>query len=146
MKISQTTNLSKISNTNQTSINQNFDEILKSEIRYAKLENDMQDKIKAFKSSLSSLGAFGYLSSLNEQKIDEKIEQKRVYLEEVLGLNRNKTQDEKEQILALISDLLSEYKHKLQEQTKQNNTINEKQNELNKVATFTNIADLINKL
>lgn len=104
------------------------------------------DNVDEFRDQLTQLGSYAFLSVLNSQKIEEKIEQKRQELKEQLGLNKkNLSKSEAEGLEKILEEMLGDYKKELMARL-QNNSIVEKAQNLNaknNAANFT-LSDLIN--
>ncbi|MDL0089657.1 hypothetical protein [Campylobacter gastrosuis] len=119
----------------------NFDEILNANLNKKITSNEIEN----FKQELSKVGASGYLSKLNEDKIAQKLATKQAELEKILGLDdKNKDSLEKSRLSSLLKGFLGEYENSLNE--RENNTINERQNNLKRDGTFINLAELMSKI
>lgn len=103
--------------------------------------------VDKFKDELVKYGSYAFLNTLNAEKINEKIEQKREELKEILGLNDAKNiNDEKiSQLNQILEDMLNDYKKELNDRVK-NNAILEKAQNLNSKNNISklNLSDLIN--
>ncbi|MBE3606270.1 response regulator [Campylobacter sp. RM13119] len=92
-----------------------FDEILNSALKNKTSKNDLSQEVEDFKQRLSELGAYGYITQLNEDKIEQKIAQKRNELIETLGINDpNKSNDQRSELLKILEEMLSEYRKQIQ--------------------------------
>ncbi|MBE2983959.1 response regulator [Campylobacter sp. RM9344] len=92
-----------------------FDEILNSALENKTSKNDLSQEVEDFKQRLSELGAYGYITQLNEDKIEQKIAQKRNELIETLGINDpNKSNDQRSELLKVLEEMLSEYRKQIQ--------------------------------
>lgn len=103
--------------------------------------------VNKFKDELVKYGSYAFLNALNAEKINEKIEQKRAELKEILGLNdiENINDDKISQLNKILEDMLNDYKKELNERIK-NNAILEKAQNINSKHNISkiNLSDLIN--
>lgn len=108
-----------------------FEELLVQKLKTLKEDQKVQNEIEKFKQDLQDMGAYGVLSGLNEQKIADKIEQKRKELIEALQINSISDPVQKAQAISSIDEILSEYKRQLYALPRQNNRLAELTNNLN---------------
>ncbi|MBR8464810.1 response regulator [Campylobacter sp. faydin G-140] len=107
-----------------------FEHILNLSLDKAVASSSGTSDVEEFKQKLSELGAYGYLSQLNLDKIDEKIEQKKEELTELLGLNDpSKSTDERTELSKILEKLVADYRKELQSSLS-NNSLLEKQQKL----------------
>ena len=85
--------------------------------------------VEGFKRTLTELGAAGYLSQMNEQKIQEKLRAKKEELMEVLGLNTDMKKSLRDELEAVLDELLTKYEKELRASL-QSNSLLEKQQAL----------------
>ncbi|WP_169784046.1 response regulator [Campylobacter curvus] len=91
-----------------------FDEILNLSLKKVASESKISGSVEEFKRKLTELGAYGYLTQLNADKIEQKIQQKKKELTELLGLNdASKTDSQKVELAKVVDELLSEYRKEL---------------------------------
>ncbi|ASM35343.1 response regulator [Campylobacter sputorum subsp. bubulus] len=112
-----------------------------------KLSDDSKiGSVEEFRDKLTKYGSYAFLNILNAEKINEKIEQKRQELKELLGLNdtKNLSKDKIADLNKILEDSLDDYKKELLAKL-QNNAILEKAqniNSKNNLSNFT-LSDLI---
>ncbi|WP_052137597.1 hypothetical protein [Campylobacter sputorum] len=112
-----------------------------------KLSDDSKiGSVEEFRDRLTKYGSYAFLNILNAEKINEKIEQKRQELKELLGLNdtKNLSKDKIADLNKILEDSLDDYKKELLAKF-QNNAILEKAqniNSKNNLSNFT-LSDLI---
>lgn len=112
-----------------------------------KLSDDSKiGSVEEFRDKLTKYGSYAFLNILNAEKINEKIEQKRQELKELLGLNdtKNLSKDKIAYLNKILEDSLDDYKKELLAKL-QNNAILEKAqniNSKNNLSNFT-LSDLI---
>ena len=85
--------------------------------------------VEGFKRTLTELGAAGYLSQMNEQKIQEKLRAKKEELMEALGLNTDMKKSLRDEHEAVLDELLTKYEKELRASL-QSNSLLEKQQAL----------------
>ena len=85
--------------------------------------------VEGFKRTLTELGAAGYLSQMNEQKIQEKLRAKKEELMEALGLNTDMKKSLRDELEAVLDELLTKYEKELRASL-QSNSLLEKQQAL----------------
>ncbi|QKF61535.1 hypothetical protein [Campylobacter curvus] len=91
-----------------------FDEILNLSLKKVASESKISGSVEEFKRKLTELGAYGYLTQLNADKIEQKIQQKKKELTELLGLNdASKTDSQRAELAKVVDELLSEYRKEL---------------------------------
>ena len=91
-----------------------FDEILNLSLKKVASESKISGSVEEFKRKLTELGAYGYLTQLNADKIEQKIQQKKKELTELLGLNdASKTDSQRVELAKVVDELLSEYRKEL---------------------------------
>ncbi|MCD8213709.1 MAG: response regulator [Campylobacter sp.] len=94
--------------------NSSFDEILNLSLKKATNESKISNSVDEFRRKLTELGAYGYLTQLNADKIEQKIQQRKEELEELLGINDpSKTQTQKNELTKVMDTMLSEYRKEL---------------------------------
>ncbi|WP_169779478.1 response regulator [Campylobacter curvus] len=100
--------------TNGKNKSNSFDEILNLSLKKVASESKISGSVEEFKRKLTELGAYGYLTQLNADKIEQKIQQKKKELTELLGLNdASKTDSQKVELAKVVDELLSEYRKEL---------------------------------
>jgi hypothetical protein len=124
-----------------------FDEILNLALDKIASEAKISDKLEQFKKRLTEVGATGFISELNSNKIEEKIAQKKKELMELLGINDpTKTQDQKNELLKIMDKILSDYRKELNVALT-SQTLLEKQKNLSKNTNNTvNLNSVLNEL
>ena len=85
--------------------------------------------VEGFKKTLTELGAVGFLSQMNEQKIQEKLSIKKEELMEALGLNTDMKKSLRDELETVLDDLLTKYEKELRASL-QSNSLLEKQQAL----------------
>ena len=85
--------------------------------------------VEGFKKTLTQLGAAGFLSQMNEQKIQEKLSIKKEELMEALGLNTDMKKSLRDELETVLDDLLTKYEKELRASL-QSNSLLEKQQAL----------------
>ena len=85
--------------------------------------------VEGFKRTHTELGAAGYLSQMNEQKIQEKLRAKKEELMEALGLNTDMKKSLRDELEAVLDELLTKYEKELRASL-QSNSLLEKQQAL----------------
>ncbi|ASM38707.1 MAG: hypothetical protein SPI03_04840 [Campylobacter sputorum] len=98
-----------------------------------KLSDDSKiGSVEEFRDKLIKYGSYAFLNILNAEKINEKIEQKRQELKELLGLNdtKNLSKDKIADLNKILEDSLDDYKKELLAKF-QNNAILEKAQNIN---------------
>ena len=85
--------------------------------------------VEGFKKTLTQLGAAGFLSQMNEQKIQEKLRVKKEELMEALRLNTDMKKSLRDELEAVLDDLLTKYEKELRASL-QSNSLLEKQQAL----------------
>lgn len=100
--------------TNGKNKSNSFDEILNLSLKKVASESKISGSVEEFKRKLTELGAYGYLTQLNADKIEQKIQQKKKELTELLGLNdASKTDSQRAELAKVVDELLSEYRKEL---------------------------------
>ncbi|EJP74280.1 MULTISPECIES: hypothetical protein [Campylobacter] len=100
--------------TNGKNKSNSFDEILNLSLKKVASESKISGSVEEFKRKLTELGAYGYLTQLNADKIEQKIQQKKKELTELLGLNdASKTDSQRVELAKVVDELLSEYRKEL---------------------------------
>ncbi|MBN7288610.1 response regulator [Campylobacter curvus] len=100
--------------TNGKNKSNSFDEILNLSLKKVANESKISGGVEEFKRKLTELGAYGYLTQLNADKIEQKIQQKKKELTELLGLNdASKTDSQRAELAKVVDELLSEYRKEL---------------------------------
>ena len=85
--------------------------------------------VEGFKKTLTELGAAGFLSQMNEQKIQEKLSIKKEELMEALGLNTDMKKSLRDELETVLDELLTKYEKELRASL-QSNSLLEKQQAL----------------
>ena len=114
--------------------NDNFEKYLQEiNSNFNDLSNALDKDIEKFRRDLTQLGAAGFVSYLNQSKIEEKIADKKEELIKILGLDEEgiKTKNESEilELKAILEDLLAQFKRELLSSL-HNNSLLEKQQKL----------------
>ena len=77
------------------------------------VKTSKEPDVEGFKRTLTELGAAGFLSQMNEQKIQEKLRVKKEELMEALGLNTDMKKSLRDELEAVLDDLLTKYEKEL---------------------------------
>ncbi|MGP1533109.1 MAG: response regulator [Campylobacter sp.] len=93
------------------------------------VKTSKEPDVEGFKRTLTELGAAGFLSQMNEQKIQEKLRVKKEELMEALGLNTDMKKSLRDELEAVLDDLLIKYEKELRASL-QSNSLLEKQQAL----------------
>ena len=93
------------------------------------VKSSKEPDVEGFKRTLTELGAAGYLSQMNEQKIQEKLRAKKEELMEALGLNTDMKKSLRDELEAVLDELLTKYEKELRASL-QSNSLLEKQQAL----------------
>ncbi|WP_314070560.1 response regulator [Campylobacter showae] len=93
------------------------------------VKTSKEPDVEGFKRTLTELGAAGFLSQMNEQKIQEKLRVKKEELMEALGLNTDMKKSLRDELEAVLDDLLTKYEKELRASL-QSNSLLEKQQAL----------------
>ncbi len=93
------------------------------------VKTSKEPDVEGFKRTLTELGAAGFLSQMNEQKIQEKLRVKKEELMEALGLNTDMKKSLRDELEAVLDDLLNKYEKELRASL-QSNSLLEKQQAL----------------
>ena len=93
------------------------------------VKTSKEPDVEGFKRTLAELGAAGFLSQMNEQKIQEKLRVKKEELMEALGLNTDMKKSLRDELEAVLDDLLTKYEKELRASL-QSNSLLEKQQAL----------------
>lgn len=93
------------------------------------IKTSKEPDVEGFKRTLTGLGAAGFLSQMNEQKIQEKLRVKKEELMEALGLNTDMKKSLRDELEAVLDDLLTKYEKELRASL-QSNSLLEKQQAL----------------
>ena len=88
--------------------------------------------VEGFKKTLTELGAAGFLSQMNEQKIQEKLRAKKEELMEALGLNADMKQSLRSELEAVLDELLAKYEKELRASLQSNSLLEKQQSLQNK--------------
>ena len=88
--------------------------------------------VEGFKKTLTQLGAAGFLSQMNEQKIQEKLRVKKEELMEALGLNTDMKKSLRDELEAVLDDLLTKYEKELRASLQSNSLLEKQQSLQNK--------------
>lgn len=88
--------------------------------------------VEGFKKTLTQLGAAGFLSQMNEQKIQEKLRVKKEELMEALGLNTDMKKSLRDELETVLDDLLSKYEKELRASLQSNSLLEKQQSLQNK--------------
>ena len=95
------------------------------------VKTSKEPDVEGFKRTLTELGAAGYLSQMNEQKIQAKLRAKKEELMEALGLNTDMKKSLRDELEAVLDELLTKYEKELRASL-QSNSLLEKQQALHK--------------
>ena len=93
------------------------------------VKTSKEPDVDGFKRTLTELGAAGFLSQMNEQKIQEKLRVKKEELMEALGLNTDMKKSLRDELETVLDDLLTKYEKELRASL-QSNSLLEKQQAL----------------
>ena len=93
------------------------------------VKTSKEPDVEGFKRTLAELGAAGFLSQMNEQKIQEKLRVKKEELMEALGLNTDMKKSLRDELETVLDDLLTKYEKELRASL-QSNSLLEKQQAL----------------
>ena len=93
------------------------------------IKTSKEPDVEGFKRTLTELGAAGFLSQMNEQKIQEKLRVKKEELMEALGLNTDMKKSLRDELEVVLDDLLTKYEKELRASL-QSNSLLEKQQAL----------------
>ena len=93
------------------------------------VKTSKEPDVEGFKRTLTELGAAGFLSQMNEQKIQEKLRAKKEELMEALGLNTDMKKNLRDELEAVLDELLTKYEKELRASL-QSNSLLEKQQAL----------------
>ena len=93
------------------------------------VKTSKEPDVEGFKRTLTELGAAGFLSQMNEQKIQEKLRVKKEELMEALGLNTDMKKSLRDELEAVLDELLTKYEKELRASL-QSNSLLEKQQAL----------------
>ena len=88
--------------------------------------------VEGFKKTLTQLGAAGFLSQMNEQKIQEKLSIKKEELMEALGLNTDMKKSLRDELETVLDDLLTKYEKELRASLQSNSLLEKQQSFQNK--------------
>ena len=88
--------------------------------------------VEGFKKTLTQLGAAGFLSQMNEQKIQEKLRVKKEELMEALGLNTDMKKSLRDELETVLDDLLTKYEKELRASLQSNSLLEKQQSLQNK--------------
>ena len=93
------------------------------------VKTSKEPDVEGFKRTLTEVGAAGFLSQMNEQKIQEKLRAKKEELMEALGLNTDMKKSLRDELEAVLDELLTKYEKELRASL-QSNSLLEKQQAL----------------
>ncbi len=96
------------------------------------IKTTKEPDVEGFKKTLTELGAAGFLSQMNEQKIQEKLRAKKEELMEALGLNADMKQSLRSELEAVLDELLAKYKKELRASLQSNSLLEKQQSLQNK--------------
>lgn len=135
----------KIHTGQNTTLNLNkhnsFNDTFSKTLDRAKKQNEIDKNIQNFKDMLHKNGAYGYMSNMHEDKIRQKLSHKKFEFEKSLAINDEiYDKDKKQRLSSLMNKFLYQYEKSLQHSS---NLVSQKQNNLQKVGTFFDIAKLI---
>ena len=88
--------------------------------------------VEGFKKTLTQLGAAGFLSQMNEQKIQEELSIKKEELMEALGLNTDMKKSLRDELETVLDDLLTKYEKELRASLQSNSLLEKQQSLQNK--------------
>lgn len=120
-----------------------FEEVLNLALKSSPKKLVGTQDVERFKQNLSELGTAGYISTLNSQKIEDKLAQKREELTELLGLNDpNKSATEINELTKVLEKMLQDYRKELNIALN-SSTLLEKQQQLSNAKNTTNLASVL---
>ena len=96
------------------------------------VKTSKEPDVDGFKRTLTELGAAGFLSQMNEQKIQEKLRVKKEELMEALGLNTDMKKSLRDELEAVLDDLLTKYEKELRASLQSNSLLEKQQSLQNK--------------
>ena len=96
------------------------------------IKTSKEPDVEGFKRTLTELGAAGFLSQMNEQKIQEKLRVKKEELMEALGLNTDMKKSLRDELETVLDDLLSKYEKELRASLQSNSLLEKQQSLQNK--------------
>lgn len=96
------------------------------------VKTSKEPDVEGFKRTLTELGAAGFLSQMNEQKIQEKLRVKKEELMEALGLNTDIKKSLRDELEAVLDDLLTKYEKELRASLQSNSLLEKQQSLQNK--------------
>ena len=96
------------------------------------IKTTKEPDVEGFKRTLTELGAAGYLSQMNEQKIQEKLSIKKEELMEALGLNTDMKKSLRDELETVLDDLLTKYEKELRASLQSNSLLEKQQSLQNK--------------
>ena len=96
------------------------------------VKTSKEPDVEGFKRTLTELGAAGFLSQMNEQKIQEKLRVKKEELMEALGLNTDMKKSLRDELEAVLDDLLTKYEKELRASLQSNSLLEKQQSLQNK--------------
>ena len=96
------------------------------------IKTTKEPDVEGFKKRLTELGAAGFLSQMNEQKIQERVRAKKEELMEALGLNADMKQSLRSELEAVLDELLAKYEKELRASLQSNSLLEKQQSLQNK--------------
>ena len=96
------------------------------------IKTSKEPDVEGFKRTLTELGAAGFLSQMNEQKIQEKLSIKKEELMEALGLNTDMKKSLRDELETVLDDLLTKYEKELRASLQSNSLLEKQQSLQNK--------------
>ena len=96
------------------------------------IKTSKEPDVEGFKRTLTELGAAGFLSQMNEQKIQEKLRVKKEELMEALGLNTDMKKSLRDELETVLDDLLTKYEKELRASLQSNSLLEKQQSLQNK--------------
>lgn len=96
------------------------------------VKTSKEPDVEGFKRTLAELGAAGFLSQMNEQKIQEKLRVKKEELMEALGLNTDMKKSLRDELETVLDDLLNKYEKELRASLQSNSLLEKQQSLQNK--------------
>ena len=96
------------------------------------VKTSKEPDVEGFKRTLAELGAAGFLSQMNEQKIQEKLRVKKEELMEALGLNTDMKKSLRDELVVVLDDLLTKYEKELRASLQSNSLLEKQQSLQNK--------------
>jgi len=96
------------------------------------VKTSKEPDVEGFKRTLTELGAAGFLSQMNEQKIQEKLRIKKEELMEALGLNTDMKKSLRDELETVLDDLLTKYEKELRASLQSNSLLEKQQSLQNK--------------